>query len=250
MDSGIFQKQYDFEMTRKNTLSSSLNIPIVALTVLGGAASSMILKYEYSYNISTYIFIAVVSISICFSAYALILAFKSQVGYWHHKIPSSGTLSNYYKDLITWYVAEGSSEEEARVQAESDFDDYLNRKLSEASDANGENNLKRGAYLNEANVKIAIALLFLALSSPFFIYANLTKNESPSKIEIVNPIHLKSEETTMPPEENENSNSSNSNTTSGTQPQPAEKPAEPSNVLFKDNSQVTESKGGGSSDKK
>ena len=247
MDSDIFQKQYDFEMTRKNNLSSSVNVPIVALTVLGGATSSMILKYEYSYNVPTYIFITVVLLSICFSGYALILVFKSQIGYWHHKIPSSNTLSKYHHELIAWYEKEGHNEEKAKLLAKVDFDDYLNRKLSEASDANGQNNLKRGAFLHDANVKIAIALVFVAIASPFYIYSNLTKSESPSKIQVVNPIHLKNEEIVMPPEEDDNSSSSDSSTISSTQSQPAEKPAEPPNVVFKDNAQVTESKDNGSS---
>ena len=54
MEQEIYQKQYDFELEQRNSIASAANVPIVALTILGGALSTMIVDFQYSWGIFTY----------------------------------------------------------------------------------------------------------------------------------------------------------------------------------------------------
>jgi hypothetical protein len=245
MEREIFQKQYDFEMTQKDTLSSTVNIPIVSITVIGSALSGMLLSFPYSKNCVSYFFIISIAICFAFCTYALILVFKSLVGYLHHKIPSSSALYAYHKELLNWHLQQGVSEEEATKKAENEFSEYFNRKLSEASDANSENNIKRSAYIHDATLGTAMSLIFLAMSAFFFVYAKTQVPAQEYKIEIINPIEIAQEESKMT-----TSNSGSTTPSSAPAAAPAPKPVEPQNVVFKGNVVKSNSSSSSSSSKK
>lgn len=244
MEREIFQKQYDFEMAQKDALSSTVNIPIVSITVIGGALSSMLLSFPYAKSYVTYFFLIGIVLCVAFSSYALILVFKSLVGYWHQKIPPSSTLYSYHKNLLNWHLQQGASEEDAAKNTQEEFAEYFNRKLSEASDHNSANNLKRSAYIHDATFNAAISLVFLAVSAFFFVYAKATESAQAYKIEVVNPIKFEREENKM------TTSNSGSNTPSSAPAAPAPKPAEPPNVVFKGNVVKSGSSTSSSSSKK
>jgi hypothetical protein len=229
MEREIFQKQYDFEMAQKDALSSTVNIPIVSITVIGSALSGMLLSFSYSESYITYLFIVAIALCFVFCSYALVLVFKSLVGYWHHKIPPSSTLFAYHKELSNWHLQQGASEEEATKKTEEEFSEYFNRKLSDASDKNSANNLKRSAYIHDATLNAAISLVFLAVSAFFYVYAKAMEPAQTYKIEVVNPIKIEKEESKM------TKSNSGSTTPSSVPAAPAPKPAEPPNVVFKGN---------------
>jgi hypothetical protein len=245
MERDIFQKQYDFEMTQKDTLSSTVNIPIVSITLIGGALSSMLLSFPYSKGYVTYLFIVAIVLCIAFSSYALTLVFKSLIGYWHHKIPPSSTLSSYYKELMSWHLQQGIGEEEATKLADKEFSEYFNRKLSDASDKNSENNMKRSAYIHDATLNVATSFVCLALSAPFYIYAKTIDSDQLYKVEIVKLINIQKEEVKMT-----SSTTTGSTTPSSAPAAPAPRPAEPQNVVFKGNVVKSDSGNSSSSRKK
>ena len=145
MDREIYQKQYDFELEQRNTIASSTNIPVVSITVVGGALSSMVLSFPYSNEISTYGFITFVALSGIFSIVALIYIFKSLIGYAYQKIPSPASLSDYHKGLIAWHNDNRTEETQILDEANKEFNEYLETRLSEAS----ENNQLKGSVTNE-----------------------------------------------------------------------------------------------------
>ncbi|GLS27222.1 hypothetical protein [Marinibactrum halimedae] len=222
MNREILQNQYDAEMERKVSLSSAVNVPIVALTVIATATSTMILKLPYSHSAFTYIFISIVAISVAFSGYAVILLFKSLVGHNHAKLPLSRELKEHYEKLISWYREQEEGEESSVQSANQDFEDYFNDCLIEAADINSENNIIRGGYIHEATVNISRALIALFLASPFFLYVKINTEPPVHKIEIINH------------DQGKIMNDKKQTTTS--KPTTSEKPQGPPVKIFKDNS--------------
>jgi len=176
MDKGIYQKQYDFELEQRIAIASSTNTPIVALTVIGGAVSSMILGYPYSTNNDTVAFCFFVAGCVIAILIALIYIFKSLIGYSYQKVPSVIALSNHYAELKEWHKNNGANETVSVELADKDYDEYFYQRLSEAAENNGNNNLKRGNYIHDAMVSISISLTFLIVSVPFFIYEKISNN--------------------------------------------------------------------------
>lgn len=245
MDRTVYQQQYDFELEQRNVITSSTNTPVVSITVIGSALSSMVLTFPYKNNVITSFFLAFVALALISSIVALVQIFKSVIGYSYQKIPSASALSTHHRALYKWHEQNGTALVHLDSEVEKDFDEFLKSRLSEASDHNGGNNIKRGNYIHNATVSIAIALGFMVLCSPFFIYAKSTNEANPYQVKIVQPISLISEVKNMA--QNENGSDSGAQTTSSTSSKPAApaqqpvapaqttqaKPAGPPNVVFK-----------------
>lgn len=223
MDKTVFQKQYDFELEQRNAIASSTNTPVVSITVIGSALSSMVLTFPYSTDIVTSIFLALVVFAAVASIVALIFIFKSIIGYTYEKIPTASALAAHHEALNKWHFENGTELVHIASEVENDFDVYLESRLSEASERNGNNNIRRGNYIHDATVSIAVALAFMVLCAPFFIYAKSINKESSYRVEIVKPISLR-ELNKMA--EIENGSNSGSPSASSTPQQPAASPVQ------------------------
>jgi len=237
MNSDIYQKQYDFELEQRVSISSSTNTPVVALTVIGSALSTMVMSFPYTNNNLTYAFLLLVIFSTISIIISLIYIFKSFIGYSYEKVPSTKSLSIHYNDLLQWHNDDGSNETESVKLAKQDFEDYFKNRLSDAAEQNSNNNIKRGNFLHDSNVGIAVALVFLILSAPFYIYEKIHTNKQIHKVKIIEPLILSIEGKAM----NSNKGKDSANTpqsTQGKKPtaapvQSKPKPSGPTNTIFK-----------------
>ncbi|MCI5221567.1 MAG: hypothetical protein D3924_02500 [Candidatus Electrothrix sp. AR4] len=249
MERRIYQKQYDFELEQRNHIASSTNTPIVSITVLGGALSSMVMKFPYSHDKYTYLFCFFVGLVVISMLTALVYIFKSFVGYSYQKIPSASKLSSHYSDLLSWHKEDCGDETKSLQLAKDDFDKYLDVRLSEAADNNGDNNIKRGNSLHDATVTIAIALGLLIALVPPFVYKKVNGGNEVHRIEIVNSLKITNEDSVMSKNQGDGNGSSTQQTTPAQTPsaapaqdsptvaptQAAPKPTGPPNIVFKGN---------------
>jgi len=247
MNREIYQKQYDFELEQRNAIASSTNTPVVSITVIGGALASMVVAFPYSREAITFGFLAFAMLSAISAVVALVYIFRSVIGYSYQKIPSPVALTAHFEELKNWHRNNGTSQDQIIAESKKDFDTYFEARLSEASEHNGNNNLRRGNYIHDSTVAIAIALAFMVLCSPFFIYVKSNSKENTHKVEVVNPITLNSEVVNMAGNDNSgNSGDTGSQSTAPNQ-QPATttqqpcapaqttqpKPSGPPNIVFK-----------------
>lgn len=248
MNSDIYQKQYDFELEQRNAIASSTNMPIVSITVIGSALSSMVLAFSYSHEFVTYSFLTFVTLSGISTIISLVYIFKSVIGYSYQKIPSTVELSAHYQDLLKWHKENRTEREHIVQESKKDFDEYFEARLSEAAENNGNNNIKRGNYIHDSTVSIAFALAFMVLSSPFFIYVKSTHDSVTHKIEVVNPVTLTSEVTKMAENDNSSTNGGSGNQSATPAQEPATpaptqaKPSGPPNTTFKGSVDTSEGK--------
>ena len=112
MDMEIYRKQYDFEMEQRNGIASATNIPIVALTIIGGALSSVVIGYKFSNTLSSNVFLLTTSLSALCILWTVYYVARSFIGYVYQKIPPSKQLTAYYVELKGWHIASGNTEEE------------------------------------------------------------------------------------------------------------------------------------------
>ena len=230
MNNDIYQKQYDFELEQRNKFASAINIPVVTLTVIGSALSTMVVGFKYNNNLLGHAFILLSIASVTVMFVALYYAMRSFHGYSYQKIPPAKDMKVFYSNLFNWYSEKHEDEKIIKKLTESDFNDYFIERLSEAAEHNASNNIQRGNYLHSTTKYVVVSFLCIALTAPIYVINNVKNSTDINKVTIVNHQQLKSGiniMTTKP--------SPKAPDTSSAKPISA-KPTGPQNVTFRDNS--------------
>lgn len=186
MDRKIYQEQYDSELNQRNHLASTVNVPIVAATVLGGALSSMLLRFTFKIDAVSISFVIISIISALFLGMSVFLIFRSLIGYEYEKIAPPSALKTHYNKLKEWHEKNPNSEGDEKI----DFDEFLYTRMGEAVEINSKNNIDRGNYLHMATIAIAIATVFLAMSGGLYIFNKLDNGASTHKVKIIGTVKL------------------------------------------------------------
>lgn len=254
MDNDIYQKQYDFELEQRNSLASATNIPIVALTVIGSALSTMVLGFKYDDNFISCIFIILSVLSSLIMLKALYCAVRSFLGYSYQKIPPAKEMYQHHKELLDWYFQGNKDPNDAEVLAKNDFNLYFYERLSEAAEHNGSNNIMRGNYLHDATMYVVVSFVCITLSAPIYVFNNVKESTDIKKVQLIDSEFNKKELIKM----TTNNESAPEPTAVPTTPAPVQpsvspisvKPTGPQNTIFKGNvdesgrSNINFSKGG------
>lgn len=199
MKTDLYKEHYQFEWDHRSHLTSAINIPIAVATVLGGAITVMAQKYPYSSLIESYAFIATISIATLCIAIAIFFLFYSFHGYEYKRIPTPLKLQSHYNELLEWH----NKYSNGKKSADSKFEEYFNLRMGEATEINAHNNKNKSAYLYRCHTSLAIAVVFIAISSIPFLLATIKdkdKNYSPQIFFITQSIQ---KENIMPDEETE-----------------------------------------------
>ena len=236
MDSDLFRKQYDFELEQRNAIASATNIPIVAITVVASATSAVLLDFQYSASPLTFIFLGFAFLTLVSIVSSVYFLFRSFWNYEYQKLPGSSALKQHHDDLLAWHSANGLPSKEAKASTTEDFSQYINSRLAEASDWNGQNNIIRGNYLHMATAAVAISIASLIPGGLSYIYNKTTAEEKTHKVKItefINPAH---QEVQM----SNQSSSDKNKLVAAPSPPPtsAAKPSGPPNAVFKGNTAI------------
>ncbi|HOX69129.1 MAG TPA: hypothetical protein PKV56_14815 [Burkholderiaceae bacterium] len=241
MQSDLYRKQYDFELEQRNSIASATNIPLVAITVVAGAVSAVLLEYRYEQCLTTWAFAISISAalaSVCFSVFSI---FRSFWNYEYKKLPSSALLKKFQGDLLKWHIENGTNEAEAKKYADDDFLDYLTDRLADATDWNGQNNIVRGNYLHRATAAIALGVAFLLPAALLYAYSKATAEEEIHQVHLIGPSTTAPEEinmsSTKPPASSHQPASAPAPAPASA-PVPSAKPLGPPNTLFKGNTDL------------
>lgn len=221
MDRKLYQKQYDFELEQRNTIASSTNIPIVSITVIGGALSTMVLSFPYSGDLKSMAFIGTIILSVIAVLTSLVLVLRSLIGYTYQKIPSPNALADHHRKLEAWHRENGEQESVISEKADKDFSEYLDQKLAEAAENNSVNNIRRGSLIHDSAVAIAVALGFLVVAAPVYIRAKVSHADKIQQVRIIEPISV------IPGGQSMAENENGTDNPSGQPAQPEQKPAQP-----------------------
>lgn len=187
MNKKIYQEQYDFELNQRAYFASAINIPIVAVTILGSAIASMGVGFLYSISASSIIFVMCLSISILSLAVSVFFVFNSLIGYEYKKIPPPSELNKTYQELSEWYIeTEGKDE-----GVNADFENALCERLSQAVEVNSKHNITRGNFLHAATISLAVATIFIGISGFFYVINKVDNSSAPHKIEIIGKVNTK-----------------------------------------------------------
>lgn len=240
MLSDIFQRQYDFEHQRRGEVTSAAGSPIVAVTVLSSALAVALLDFPYAQSALTGVFAMFVVATLSGLAATVYYIFRSIWSHIYKKLPSAPTLSEYFKELKAWHLSRHADASNVSVAAERDFREFVNERLSEAADWNGQTNDRRGNFLHMGTTALAIALALFVPTALLYAYAKATSPEKVHRVVLTQAMTVKETNVTT------NQNTGTSTSTTAVKPSaPASAPAAsqikpigPSNSTFRTNTEI------------
>lgn len=223
----IYKDHYQFEWDHRSHLTSALNIPIAASTVLGGAVTVMAKSYPYEKAIITYVFIGALLLAVACIALSIVFLFKAFHGYQYKRIPTPLALKLYYDGLLAWHTQYDNGKESADPR----FEEYFNERVAEATEVNALNNKNKSAYLYRCNTALAVAVLFMAVASAPYLIATINEKEKTYSVNVISMPAVvgnhKKETAVMPDNEPQP-------TTSEAPPEPPPEPVMPPNENIKE----------------
>ena len=144
--------------------------------LLSSALVYLVSTFSFEWNTVTYFFI---SLTLGAVSSAILVIFFLVRAYWNYKyeyITDTEVIRNYEIELKSYYEKVGVEKIGQIVNKE--IDEMLVHKYAAAATYNAANNAKKAANLNKANAAIVAVIVFLFLSTPFFIL-NYTAHKLP-----------------------------------------------------------------------
>lgn len=178
----FYKEMYYFELKRKDTLNSSLGLPIGIVTILAGGVLYYVQNLPaLSLDVWTIVFFVTFLLSsICLAAATLFLI----LALWNHEysyLPTSSEIEVYRKALVQYY------EQNPTVipGLEEDFHSFLCSQLCKHVEQNTRSNDSKSGYLHDGLGWVIGAIVFLAVSiGPFYKIQPAEKRVQ--KVEVLN----------------------------------------------------------------
>ncbi len=159
MDLNEFYKDhYFFELSRKEQLSSAVNIPAGVITIIAGVIIAIVntIDAPFTYlEIAELFLLSLATIGLFTSIFFLI---RSYFNYGYGYIATSLEVMSYKNDLEKFYKDE---EKENKQQVAKEIEDYINYEYVKYTDLNIRNNDIKSSYIHKANWALIITLVFI-----------------------------------------------------------------------------------------
>jgi len=166
-DLDYYKDLFDKEMLRRKDMDSSINNPIIIITLIVGLLSYVNKTPEpfllAPLNIVSIIIALLLVVSIFFLTKSYNNFFK---GYSYHNLPHTKELRNYQKEI------EGYNKK-CKDKDKVSFHEYLIDNYVELTDLNGKVNKKRLYYIYIAKTSLIISLVFALILVIFYLIKTL-----------------------------------------------------------------------------
>lgn len=169
MDFEFLKDRYDFELARKDDLTSALTLPVGVLSGLGGLMAAMAQSFPYgrvgwdapfllAFTLDTLAFVA--------ALHFLARAYHGQdYGY----LPRLGELRQDQEELDRYFVEHGGDQDLARAE----FQRQLERRIIEAADTSAMSNDRRSTFLHRARQSLLAVLILTSLTGIVYVLATV-----------------------------------------------------------------------------
>ena len=159
-DFDFLNNRYDFELQRKEQLTTALTLPVAVLTVLGGAIVAMAQAFSYRDTLLTWLFSPVLGVDGI--AFFMCLAYLASA--YHRQtyvfLPLLREIDRSREEFLEFaHVMAGG---EAEVLDE--FEKQMRGRIIDAADQNTQTNDTRSGLLNRARLALYAVLLFTAIA--------------------------------------------------------------------------------------
>ncbi|MBI5216243.1 MAG: hypothetical protein HY960_10865 [Ignavibacteriae bacterium] len=192
---GFYKDMYEREIERTSELNERLTLPVSLVSAIGAGIYYLFTQYlsfEFEIKNETIFFYIFLSLSVVCIIWAIFMLIRSYVWkYNYYYLPYVSDLEEYFRELQEFYKDENGI-------TEKDYEEYLIRKLAQATDHNTKLNEVKARNLLQAKRSIVFSLLLIIFALiPFvFTFVKSNQNLDSMKVEIVNknlPIYFENE---------------------------------------------------------
>ncbi|OZB69432.1 MULTISPECIES: hypothetical protein [unclassified Thiomonas] len=194
----LYKDLYFHEMERRDQLNRSLSFPAGLMAVLFGAA--IVMYKSATFRVATadkilLAFLCVVAISLVATAYFLI---RTYWGHTYSAMPFAEDLHTYQVELCEYYKSANASDDAAEVSAQSKLATYVELEFSKNAKINAVVNDAKSVFLFKANAFLISSIVFLGITSPFYLYVTSRQQDNVQKIQIVQGDHIMTQQEQPP----------------------------------------------------
>jgi hypothetical protein len=165
-DFDFLKHRYDYELQRKEQLTTALTLPVAVLSALGGAIVAMARSFSYSDAILAWPFVALLT-----ADGVVFLACLANLGRAYHRqtyvfLPLLSEIHESHTEFLDFATVMAGGE----AEVEAAFENQMARRMMEAADENTQTNDERSALLYQARLALfAVLLATAAAGVPYVI---------------------------------------------------------------------------------
>jgi hypothetical protein len=162
----FLKDQYDGEITRRYQLAGSLSLPIAVLTVLGGALLAMAQSVNRPLSLLEWIVLGLAAAGTVSATYVGYFLFRFQLGHDYSYVATARQVDDYRIQLEDYYKRHPMR----GADVDKEVLDYIRGEMIASAHDNALTNDLKSAYLNKANVALAIcASVTFAAAVPYTV---------------------------------------------------------------------------------
>lgn len=165
-DFDFLRNRYDYELQRKEQLTTALTLPVAILSALGGAIVAMGRSFSYQDRLLTWMFApVVVAVSVAFFACLVYLA-RAYHRQTYVFLPLLGEIDESRNEFLQFAEVMAGGETEV-LEA---FENQMRQRMIDAADRNTQTNDERSGLLNRARLALYAVLVLTAVAGvPYVI---------------------------------------------------------------------------------
>jgi len=169
MDFEFLKDRYDFELARKDDLTSALTLPVGVLSGLGGVMAAMAQSFPYGRAGWDPLFLLAFAFDTLAFVAALHFLGRAYHGQDYGYLPRLGELRQDQEELDRYFVEHGGDQELARAE----FQRQLERRIIEAADTSAMSNDRRSTFLHRARQSLLAVLILTSLTGIVYVLAKV-----------------------------------------------------------------------------
>lgn len=175
------EKQYFYELGRKDTLTGAVTIPIAVLTVVAAVIGHFLESIRLRTTPDQIALILFTTFSVLSMLITIYYIIKSYYNHPYRYIPTTREALEYHLELKKYYAATHIDDNESEV----DFQQWLAERYAISAHENSTRNDRRSYYLHIANGALiaTIGLVLLSAAPYYWATANLSQPIYSVKIE-------------------------------------------------------------------
>jgi hypothetical protein len=166
LDPDFLKDRYDFELTRKESLTSALALPVGILSGLGSVLAYMAQGFTYRDPVLTWLFAIMLAFAGAAFLSCLFLLGRAYLAQTYVYLPLLRELADSRSQFIEYAKVMAGGEAEVLEEFEKDFE----RRIIDAADRNTQSNDLRSKFLHWGRISLFVLLgLTFATGFPYVI---------------------------------------------------------------------------------
>ncbi|WP_256644405.1 hypothetical protein [Stenotrophomonas sp. 9(2022)] len=182
-----FKEHHFFELQRRDSLTSALNLTVGIVTLLAGGTVAMWRGVSADCSVANTLLGACLVLTGGGLVVTVYFMCRSIFGYDYRYFPDTRLVAKYRADFLNFHLQEKDvPEEEARRRAAAEYLEKIEEIYMNCAGENGVHNDERAGWAYKANRALVVCLTLFIASGTAYLFNTVAATEKPVKVIIQN----------------------------------------------------------------